>query len=77
MPITIIIIIFLGKNKEIIDAELWAILIGLESAEKITLDTDQKPITIFSNSRDALKTISQLIIQKILELKRKSHSVKI
>ena len=28
--------IFLGKNKEIIDAELWAIAIGLETAGKIT-----------------------------------------
>lgn len=51
---------FLGKNKEIIDAELWAILIGLETSGKITLDTHQTPITSFSDSREALNSLCQL-----------------
>ena len=31
--------VFLGRNKKIIDVELWAIAIGLETAGKITLDS--------------------------------------
>ena len=82
-------VFFFGKNKEVIDAELWAILIGQETTGKITLDTHQTPITIFSDSIEALDTISQLspvtkapylrnlIFQKISELKRRGHSVTI
>ncbi len=52
--------IFLGKNKEIIDAELWAIAIGLGTAEKVILYSHQTAITIFSDSREALTTLCQL-----------------
>lgn len=45
--------VFLGKNKETIDAELWAIANGLEIAGEAILDSHKTPITIFSDSREA------------------------
>ena len=81
--------VFLGKNKEIIDAKLWAIAIGLETVGKITLDSHQTPIRIFSDSTKALNTLCRsnpytrtpylrdLIFQKTLDLKSKGHSVTI
>ncbi len=81
--------VFLGKNKEIIDAELWAIAIGLEMAEKVILRSHQTAVTIFSDSREALTTLCQLsshtrtpylrnlIYQKASGLERKGISVTI
>ena len=48
--------VFLGKNKEILDAELWAISIALDVAAKETLDANA-PVTIFCDSQKALKVI--------------------
>lgn len=81
--------VFLGQNKEIIDAELWAIALGLEIAGKITLNSNQTPTTIFSDSREALTTLCQLssrtqtpylrnlIFQKASDMESKGHSVTI
>ena len=75
------------KNKEIINAGLWAIAIGLETAEKVILDSHQTAITIFSDSREALTTLCQLssrtktpylrnlIDQKASDLESKGKSV--
>lgn len=75
--------------KEIINTELWAIAIGLETAEKIILDSHKTSITIFSDFTKALNTLCRsnsytktlylrdLIFQKTLNLKSKSHSVTI
>ena len=52
--------VFFGKNKEVLDAELWAMAEGLETARKITLNNDDTPVTIFSDSREALTAIQQL-----------------
>lgn len=64
-------------------------MIGLETAGKITLSTHQTHIKIFSDSTEALNTISQLspviqtpylrnlIFQEISELKRRGHSLTI
>ncbi len=51
--------VFLGKNKEILDAELWAIANGLDVARKITQETNT-PITIFSDSQEALTEIQKV-----------------
>lgn len=48
--------VFLGKNKKVLDAELWAILKGLEIALKILHKRDT-PVTIFCDSQKALKVI--------------------
>ncbi len=81
--------VFLGKNKEIIDVELSAIATGLEIAGKITLDDRQTtPITIFSDSAEALNILGRsspcasfylrdTIFQKALDLTNKGHSVTI
>lgn len=80
--------VFIGKNKEIIDAELWAIAIGLEIAGKITLDGRQTPIKIFSESAEALNILGRAnpsaspylrdtIFQKTSDLTSKGHSVAI
>ena len=47
--------IFLGKNKEILDAELWAILEALGIAEKAN---PRAPVIILSDSQKALKAIA-------------------
>ena len=79
--------IFVGINREIIDAELWAIAIGLDIAEKIILKSLETTVTIFGDSRKALNTLGQLsvctanlyfrklICQKLSELKRKRKYV--
>ena len=78
--------VFLGKNKEILDAELWAILEALGIARKETLNGRDTPITIFCNSQKALKTIQHppnhqenrfLIYQKTVELQANGHSIAI
>ena len=43
--------VLLGKIKEILDAELWAIADGLEIARKTTLNAHNRPITIVSDLR--------------------------
>lgn len=47
---------FLGKYKEILDAELWAILEALDIAKKTT-NIGNMPITIFCDLQRALKAI--------------------
>lgn len=47
---------FLEKNKEILDTELWVIVDGLKMA-KITLNDHSILITIFSDLREALTVI--------------------
>lgn len=49
--------LFLGKNKEILDAELWAISDGLKMVT--TLNNQNTSVTIFSDSREALTSIRQ------------------
>lgn len=49
--------IFLRKNKEVLDAELWAVVKALEIAEKETENTREIPVTIFCDSQKALKAI--------------------
>lgn len=48
--------IFLGKNKEILDAELWVIFEALIIAEKMA--NSRASVTIFSDSQKALKAIA-------------------
>ncbi len=48
---------FLGKNKLILDAELWAILTALDIALKETLDAKRASVTIFSDSQRALRVV--------------------
>ena len=79
--------VFLDMNKEITDAELWAIATGLGIAGKITLQSTQTAVTIFSDSRKALNTLGQLsmrtgtpylrnlLSQKLSDLERKGKSV--
>ncbi len=75
------------KNKEILDAELRAIAESLEIARKTTLNTHNTPITIFSDSREALTEIRKLssyigspymrslIYQRTHDLRENGHSV--
>ncbi len=49
--------IFLGRNKEILDVELWAILEALDIAAKKTQNMTNAPVTIFCDSQEALKAI--------------------
>ena len=49
--------IFLGKNKEILDAELWAILEALDIVEKIPAHPITL-VTIFSDSQRTLRAIA-------------------
>ena len=49
--------LFLGKNKEILDAELWAISEALDTAIRETSNANNTPITIFCDSQKALTTI--------------------
>ena len=74
---------FLGKNKEILDAELWAISEALDIALKIA--NPRTPITIFSDSQKALRAIAlpftsqenrflrSLVYQKTEILQRTGH----
>ena len=39
--------VFLDRNKEILDAELWAILKALDIAAKETQNMENAPVTIF------------------------------
>lgn len=48
--------LFLGKNKELEDAELWAIFKGLEVASQV-LNEGNAPVTIFSDSQKALREL--------------------
>lgn len=48
---------FLGKAKEILDAELWAISEALAIAKK-TVNVGNTPITIFCDSQKVLKAIA-------------------
>lgn len=50
-------IVFLGRNKEVLDAELWAILSALEIARDETFNTSNAPIAIFSDSQKDLQEI--------------------
>lgn len=45
---------FLRKNKEMLDAELWAVLEALDIARKETLNAKNAPITIFCDSQKAI-----------------------
>ena len=51
--------LFLRKNKEILNAELRAIAIALEVAKRETGGNFGAPITVFTDSREALTTIQQ------------------
>lgn len=79
--------IFLGKNKEILDAELWAISEALSIAEKILVNSEM-PVTIFSDSQRALRAIGlpftsqenrflrSQVYQKTKKLQRTGHHIK-
>lgn len=81
--------IFLGKNKEIINAGLQVIMISLEIAGKIILDGYQTTsITIFNDSIEVLNIfgrsnpcasfyLKDTIFQKALNLTRKNHFITI
>lgn len=81
--------VFLGKSKEILDAELWAILEALGITRNETLNARDMPITIFRNSQKALKAIEppyihqgnrvlrNLIYQKTKELQNDGHPIAI
>lgn len=80
--------VFLGKNKEVLDAELWAILKALEVALKMLNEKDA-PVTIFCDSQPALRAIQStalcnenrflrnLIYYKTGQLQRDGHLVAI
>ena len=53
---------YLGKNKEISDAELWAILVALDIASKTGIGRDIS-VTIFCDSQKALNAIVRVGIQ--------------
>ena len=55
---------FLGKNKEILDAELWAISEALDTAMRETSTANNTLITIFCDSQKALTAIRQPPSQK-------------
>lgn len=81
--------VFLGKSKEILDAELWAILEALGIARNETLNARDMPITIFRNSQKALNAIEppyihqgnrvlrNLIYQKTKDLQNDGHTMAI
>ena len=56
--------VFLGKNKEILDVELWAIAESLDIALRETLTVRNTLLTIFCDSQKALMTIRQPPSQK-------------
>lgn len=49
--------IFLGKNNEILDADLWAILEALDTVKKIA-NAKNTTVTVLCNSQKALKAIA-------------------
>ena len=49
--------VFLGKIKEILDAELWGISNALDITAKETSNAKDVPITIFCDSQKALRAI--------------------
>ncbi len=75
----------MGKNKVILDAELWAILKALDIAEKLA--NPKTPVTIISYSQKALETIALpftsqknrflrgQVYQKTEELQRTGHPI--
>lgn len=50
----------MGNNKEVLDAELWAIAEGLKIAREITVNIHNTPVTIFSDLQEALTVIRLL-----------------
>ena len=54
----------LGRNKEILDIELWAILKALDIAAKKTQNITNAPVTIFCDSQKALRVIEHPPSQK-------------
>lgn len=79
--------IFLGKNKEVFDVELWAILDALDIITKETLNINNKPIQNFGGSQKALKAMQHffsckenwvlrgLIYRKAEKLQSHGHSI--
>ena len=77
------------KNKEILDAELWAILEALDIARKETLNAKNAPITIFCDSQKEIRAIEHpyihqgnrvlrnSIYQKAKELQHNGHPIAI
>lgn len=75
------------KNKEIVDAELWAILEALDIANTSAIGRDV-PVTIFCDSQKALIAISRpstcqeyrflrdLIYRRAEDLQRNGHHIK-
>lgn len=55
---------FLGKNKEIFNAKLWAILVALHIAVKEILNLKNAPITIIYDSQENLRAIEHLLLHK-------------
>lgn len=49
-----------GNNKEVLDAELWAIAEGFKIARELTVNIHNTPVTIFSDSQEGLTAIGQL-----------------
>ncbi len=78
--------IFLWRNKEILDAELWAISEALEIAKKVAKPRNT-PVTILSDSQKALRAIvlpftsqenlflRSFVYQKTEELQRTGHPI--
>ena len=78
---------YLGKNKEIVDAGLWAISEALDIANKSGIGSDI-PVTIFCDSQKALNTIARpstcqeyrflrdLIYKRTEELQSNGHHIK-
>ena len=78
---------YLGKNQEIVDAELWAILEALDIANKSAIGSDV-PVTIFCDSQKALIAIARpstcqkyrflrdLIYKRTEDLHRNGHHIK-
>ena len=66
---------FLGQNKEIIDAERWAVSEALGIASK-TARVGITPITIFCDSqKQETRFLRGLIYQKAGELQDKGHTI--
>ncbi len=78
---------FLGKNKEVLDAELWAISEALVVATKEIQNSKDAPITVFCDSQKALKAIQHtpsekenryvrdLIYNRARQLQKRGHSI--
>lgn len=59
--------VFSGNNKEIFDAELWAIADALEITRKMTLNNHNTPMKVFSDSQEALTAIRQLSFTRVVQ----------